>query len=118
MSMFNSDEEFEAYVAQQQQELAEQAGDGAAPQPPQQKGAMEQCNRVLATVIPVALAGIIGYFVWTSTPDRRSISHDPWDNILGTAAWISGRQYNANADTLTERLTLRLPGDKGGESDD
>ena len=31
MSMFDSDEEFEAYVARQQQELVERSGEGAAP---------------------------------------------------------------------------------------
>lgn len=117
MPMFDSDEAFEAYVAQQQAELAGETPDAepqaAAPKP--SKGPLERCTTLLTVLVPLGLIILGGAFVWNNAPDRSRVSHDPWDNILGTAAWATGREYNADADTLTERLTLRKPGDTRGD---
>ncbi|TWT77698.1 hypothetical protein Pla123a_14940 [Posidoniimonas polymericola] len=121
MPMFESDEAFETYVAQQQAELTgeENSGGGDGPQPVTrpQKTALEEWNLVLAAIVPLGLAAVIGLFVWSNAPDPANVSSDPWDNILGSAAWATGREYNADADSLTERLTLRKPGDNRAAAD-
>lgn len=116
--MFESDEAFEAYVAQQQAELTGEDPAAAPPDQRPQKTALEEWSLVLAAVVPIGLAAVVGLFVWNNAPDPSRASHDPWDNILGTAAWATGREYNADAVTLTERLTLRKPGDTRGQTDD
>ena len=115
MTMIPSDEEFEAYLAQQQRGLA--GDEPVAEPPPVKKSVLESWQRVMSIVIPLALIGIVSVFAWKNLSAGSSSSKDPWDKILGTAAWIGGREYNANADNLTERLTFRKPLKKQRKSD-
>ena len=115
MTMIQSDEEFAAYLAQQQRELA---GDQPVAEPlPPKKSVLESWQRVMSIVIPLALLGVLTLFAWQNLAGSSNSSKDPWDKILGTAAWIGGREYNADADTLTERLTFRKPRKKQRQTD-
>ena len=106
MPMFESDAEFEAYVAQQQAELAGPEDQTPAPK---QKSAMERSFGVLSLVIPLIMVVLAGYFFYVKGPSVKGYRNDPWDTILGTTAWLGGREYNKDADTLTDRLTFDKP---------
>ena len=116
MPMFETEEEFEAYLAHQQAEVdADRRGQAAGPATQPSKPASNFSAAGVATIaVPVLLtiAGVV--FVLNNKHDQRR-SDDFWDNALSTTAWATGREYNANAKTLTERFTLRKKGDKGGE---
>ena len=114
MTMIPSDEEFEAYLAQQQAELA-RASEPAAPSPAPRQGTLEGSQRVLGVVMPIALIAVVGVIVWRSGALGPSKYDNPWDKMLDTAAWMGGREYNADADTLTERLTFRNPRKKSAD---
>lgn len=113
MPMFDSDEAFEAYVARQQADLAEDQPLAASPAP--QGAGFEHKMKVLGVVVPVALALVIGVTMWRSAPDGKSEYTDPWDKIFSATAWLGGRKYNANANSLTERMTFREPLEKKSE---
>ena len=118
MPMFNSDEEFEKYVAQQQAELVGDAQVAEeSTQPRRQKGGLELWQKALGVVVPAALILVVGVFLFREPANSRPTHHDPWDKILDTAAWVGGREYNANADSLTERLTFRKKRKTSSQSD-
>lgn len=106
MPMFKTEEEFEAYVAQQQAELAGPVGQSPAQPKPT---AFEEWQRVLTLVVPLAMVALAGYFFWVNGPGAKPQHKDPWDKIFGTMAWLGGREYNADADNLTDRMTFDKP---------
>jgi len=107
MSMFNSDAEFEAYVAQQQAELAGGEEQPSNASPAKGKSAFASWHSALIYVLPlVMIAAAFGFHLRNQSmkpQDRRNA----WDKILGTTAWATGREYNANASSITEQFTLK-----------
>lgn len=107
MPMFETEEEFEAYVERQQAELEAQGIISTKPAQAPGLSAQERTLKTLNLIVPVlALCVAIAAFVLTQS-ENRDKSYDPWDNILGSVAAMTGTEYNANADSLTERLTFR-----------
>ena len=58
--------------------------------------------------MPLALL-VIGGVVCKNTIFKEPKYDNPWDKMLDTAAWVGGREYNADADNLTDRLTFDKP---------
>lgn len=106
MAMFNSDEEFEAYVAQQQAELTGTDVDHPAASR-KEKSAFASWQSALVYMLPLVMVlAAFGFYLREQSmkpQDRRNT----WDKILGTTAWATGREYNANANSITEQFTLR-----------
>lgn len=105
MAIFESEEEFEAYLLQQQAELEEQ---GVTPaRPASKKSATENCLSALNLVILLAMLGVVVALFCFSKPGDKKHADNTWDTILSTVAWCTGTEYNENADNLTDRLTFR-----------
>lgn len=107
MPMFESDAEFEAYVAKQQAELAGGEEQPLNTPPAKQESAFARWHTALIYVMPlVMIAAAFGFHLRNQSmkpQDRRNT----WDKILGTTAWATGREYNANANSITEQFTLK-----------
>lgn len=99
-----SNEQFEAYLARQQAEL--QDGAPTKPTAPARKrprGIVMIIGMIGPALFAVALVGMF----WGRSGGVRKDSDDPWDKILGAAAWMTGCEYDADADNLTDRLRFR-----------
>ncbi len=106
MPVFKSDAEFEAYVTQQQADLVAEWGPAEPPARP--PVAMIKLQRLLGIVVPLAVIVVLGIWYKNYITAPRQYT-DTWDCILDSAAWVGGREYNANANTLTDRLTFVRP---------
>ena len=101
MSEPQSKAEFEEYLAQVQ-------SNSASPQSAQPSFRRSAFGRIWHwTGILGALAIFALCFSYVGKKHDADESKQFWDWFLGTAADWTGREYNPDAETLTEQLTLR-----------
>ena len=103
MQQFDSKEAFEEYLAQQR---LSNVGGGA-----RRKGFWEDPARVMKFFVTLALVSVPLYFLLFNRKHDQAQADRFWDGLLGAVAGVTDREYDADAATLTERLTLR---EKGG----
>jgi hypothetical protein len=95
-------EEFENYIASQETEAA-----ATNPEPLQRASGRKFSFGWLIYTIPFFT--VIALFCsWQFATNMKASKRTAvWDTILGSTAKATGRKYNSNANSLTEKLTLR-----------
>ncbi len=98
-------EEFQSYIENQQKELE---AEGLANKP----AAKPKSKRVfsfdwLVYTIPFFAVLAFTFCSWDYTTKMSASKRSAfWDKILGSTAKATGRKYNSNAQSLTERFTF------------
>lgn len=106
--MHMSPEELERYIAQQDAELAAQSP-SIKPEPARKAVATGgfPMSLLLFSVTFFLVFGLT-FVCWNSTTKMSASKRSStWDQILGFSAKVSNRRYDPNANSLTERFTLR-----------
>ena len=105
--MFYSDEDFEAYVAQQQAELEAHGHIVNKDHGPRKKTAAEATLGILNVVVPALILTAVGILFWTSGGETRDHFKNSWHKMISAAASMGGQDYNLDADGSPNRKGQR-----------
>jgi hypothetical protein len=107
MSHIMSDEEYKAYIASQQTDLAEvERLVALAPNAP--KPRFQKTLGVFWLVAPASFLICLGLMMWVKSSDDTPNYTDPLDRVLSWAAWFGGREYDPEKHPFSSQYEFKM----------